>query len=263
MLQTKAWPQDWMPLDEFYSLREWTLETAQHVSKAERAYEIWLHWHDERIMIADARSGLPNWCPLCPEAWGETLNRFQVPPEYRPFNDYAEALERLTTWIKDHALGRWMLAPQMVGDLHIKSYTRLVQGEPHSTLLRLLEQLKLRQDFGIRVCIHTRSESLGFINPSPTFVPWSCVTTESEDECPLCLMGLPSWTPQTLDSDSLPEDIQALDNARLWETVHNIHVNGVHVFDPADIECPQCRDIAKWRQSQGPKEPAGVALTVF
>ncbi len=66
-----------------------------------------------------------------------------------------------------------------------------------------------------------------------------------------------------LDSDSLPEDIDALDNVRLWEAVHNIYKNGVHVVHPDDIECPQCREVAEWRQSQGPKEPTSVTRTVF
>ncbi|WP_053959883.1 hypothetical protein [Sulfobacillus thermosulfidooxidans] len=171
MEETRAWPRDWMPLDEFYTIQEWTLEEAQRVSQAERAYKIWLHWHDEHIMIADATSNLPNWCPLCPAAWGETLNRFQVSPEYQPFNDVEEALDRLTVWIIDHVLYRWLIAPQMLDDLGIRPYTRLVRGEPHSTLFRLIEQLQQRPDSGVRVCMHTRSVSLSPWNPAPTFIP--------------------------------------------------------------------------------------------
>ncbi|NMP24825.1 hypothetical protein [Sulfobacillus harzensis] len=70
------WPQQWTALDEVYGPMEWTVRVAQEVSQAEPAYDIWLHWHESRVMIVDARNGMRNWCPLCPESRGDTVQRF-------------------------------------------------------------------------------------------------------------------------------------------------------------------------------------------
>ena len=70
------WPQQWAALDELYSPSKWAVMVAESVSEAERAYDIWLHWHESRVMIVDARNGMRNWCPLCPESRGDTVQRF-------------------------------------------------------------------------------------------------------------------------------------------------------------------------------------------
>ncbi len=217
MATRKKWPKNWTPLDEIYAQREWTLQEAQVVSRAERPYAIWVHWHEERVMTADAQSELRNWCPLCPASWGDTRFRFQVPPEFRPFNNMREALDRLENWIRKQASGSWLLSPQMVDDLPIRPHTRLVRGVPHTTLGRLIEQLASEKPQGLKFCGHTQSLEYSLMNPAPTFAPWWCVATDTEALCPFCNLGLPAWSPQVLRTDSLPEDIHAPDNGELWQ----------------------------------------------
>jgi hypothetical protein len=260
----RQWPGQWTPLDEVYGPKEWTLQAAQDVSQAERMYSIWLHWHEARVMIADAQHGLRNWCPLCPESWADTVDRFQVRPERRPFVDEAEALAHLTAWIRQRSLGRWLMSPQMTQELHLQAQSRLIRGDPHSTVGRLIERLREKSPAGLRFCGHTRERELSLYTPIPLFLPWWCVSSHySADPCPMCAMNVPVWSSQTIQSDSLPEDADALDNRRLWEIVHAVHKFGVHRFNPDDIDCPDCQRLAAWRDDHPPLEPLPTDIAAF
>ncbi len=78
-LMASQWPQQRTALDEMYDQLEWTVMEAQ-MSQAERAYDIWLYWHESRVMIVGAGSSMRNWYPLCRESWGDAISRFQVGP---------------------------------------------------------------------------------------------------------------------------------------------------------------------------------------
>ena len=261
---TSQWPQQWRALDELFSPVEWTLVAAQTVSRAERAYDIWLHWHDSQVMVVDARLGTRNWCPLCPETWGHTARRYQVGPERRPFVDEDEALAHLAAWIRNRSLGRCLMSPQITEEMHLRAQTRLLRGDSHSTLTRLIERLSRQAPPGFRFCGHARERGLSLNNPIPIFIPWWCVSShESTDPCPFCTMGLPRWSSQAIQSDSLPEDVDVLDNQALWQAVHKVHEHGVHVFDAEDIDCPDCQEAAKWRRGQGPQQPLPQDTPVF
>lgn len=258
------WPQQWTPLDERYRPPNWTLQVAAAVSQAERAYDIWLHWHEGRVMIVDARHGMRNWCPLCPESWGDTVRRFQVVPERRPFVDEDEALTHLGEWIRERSLGRGLLSPQIVQELRLRPQTRLVRGDSHSTLDRLIERLCEQPPPGVRFCGHVHERELDGHHPIPIFVPWWCVSShDSTDPCAFCAMGLPTWTSQSIQSDRLPEDADAPHNGDLWRAVHAVHEHGVHVFDPEDIDCPDCQRVAAWRRDHGPAAPLPADLLAF
>lgn len=259
-----TWPSQWTALDELYGPSKWTLMVAQAVSRAERAYDIWLHWHESRVMIVDALSGERNWCPLCPPSWGGTVNRFQVGPERRPFVDEDEALAHLSAWIRNRSLGRPLLSPQITEELYLRPQTRLLRGDTHSTIGRLIERLSRQAPPGFRFCGHLHEREFNVANPMPILVPWWSVSShDSEDPCPLCAMGLPAWSSQRIRSDSLPEDAHAADNSALWQAVHKVHENGVHVVDPSDIDCPDCQQAAEWRLEQGPREPLPHDLPTF
>lgn len=250
------WPRQWTALDELFSPSEWTVMVAEAVSQAERAYHIWLHWHESRVMIVDARNGMRNWCPLCPESWGHTVSRFQVAPERRPFVDEDEAFVRLAEWIRERSLGRSLLSPQITEELGLRTQTRLIQGDVHSTLGRLFGCLSEQSLPGFRFCGHARERDLNVLHPIPIVVPWWCVSShDSTDPCSFCAMGLPAWSSQSIQSDSVPEDADAPDNGDLWTAVHAVHEHEVHVFDPDDIDCPDCRQTAEWLREQGPEEP--------
>ncbi len=258
------WPQQWTTLDELYSPLKWTVMMPQAISQAERAYDIWLHWHESRVMIVDARNGMRNWCPLCPESWGDTVHRFQVGPERRPFADEDEALAHLSAWIRERSLGRCLISPQITEELHLRAQTRLLRGDPHSTVGRLIERLNRQAPPGFRFCGHLRERDLSVHNPIPIFVPWWCVSSDdSTDPCPLCAMGVPAWSSQAIQSDSLPEDADAPDNRDLWQAVHDVHEHGVHVFDPEDIDCPDCQQVAERRRDHGPQEPLPHDIPAF
>lgn len=237
---------------------------AQAVSQAERVYDIWLHWHENRVMIVDARHGMRNWCPLCPESWGDTLPRFQVRPGRRPFTDEDEAFVQLAAWIRERSLGRCLISPQITEELHLREPTRLFREDPHSTIGRLIERLSRQAPSGFRFCGHQHERELRIDMPIPIFVPWWCVSSDnSTDSCPLCAMDLPAWLPQTTQSDSLPEDAGAPDNRDLWLAVHTVHEHGVHVVDPQDIDCPDCQRAAAWRHNHGPEKPLPQDIPVF
>lgn len=258
------WPQQWAALDEMYSPPKWTVMVAAAVSQAERAYDIWLHWHESRVMIVDARNGMRNWCPLCPESWGDTVQRFQVAPERRPFVDEDEGLARLSVWIRERSLGRRLLSPQITEELHLRAQTRLVQGDVHSTLGRLIERLGEQPPPGFRFCGHVRERDLNVHHPIPIFVPWWSVSSDdSTDPCSFCAMGLPAWSSPSIQSDSLPEDADAPDNGDLWQAVHDVHAHGVDVVDPSDIDCPDCQTVAEWRRDHGPEEPLPHDIPAF
>ncbi|PSR33829.1 MAG: hypothetical protein C7B46_08260 [Sulfobacillus benefaciens] len=250
------WPSQWTALDELYGPLEWTVTVAQSVSQAERAYEIWLHWHENRVMVVDAHNGIKNRCPLCPWSWGDTFRRFQVGPELRPFADEDEALAHLLSWIRDRSLGRWLISFQIMEELSLQPQTRLLRGDPHSTLARLLERLSHKAPPGFRFCGHQHERELSIYKPIPILVPWWSVSSDdSMDPCPLCSMGLPTWSLHPTQSDSLPEDADAPDNGDLWRAVHEVHEHGVHLWDPDDMSCPDCREVSQRRQGLGPQEP--------
>jgi hypothetical protein len=79
----------------------------------------------------------------------------------------------------------------------------------------------------------------------------------------MCAMNVPVWSSQTIQSDSLPEDADALDNRRLWEIVHAVHKFGVHRFNPDDIDCPDCQRLAAWRDDHPPLEPLPTDIAAF
>lgn len=218
---------------------QWTLTVADAVSQAERAYDIWLHWHESRVMIVDARNGTRNWCPLCPESWGDTIQRFQVAPERRPLVDEDEAPGRLAAWIRQRSLGCGLLSPQITEELALQEQTRLVRSDAHSTLGRLIERLSEQPPPGFHFCGHIHQRDLGWHYPAPMFVPWWFVSSDdSTDPCSLCGLGLPGWSSQGIPSDSLTEDVDARGPGDLWQVVHAVHEHGVHRFDPDDIDCP-------------------------
>ncbi|PSR20549.1 MAG: hypothetical protein C7B45_14495 [Sulfobacillus acidophilus] len=259
-----TWPHKWTALDELYPPSTWSVRVAAALSQAERAYDIWLHWHESRIMIVDARPGMRNWCPLCPQSWGDTIPRFQVRPERRPFLDENEALAHLAVWIRERSLGRGLLSPQITEELHLQPQTRLIWQDPHSTLGRLIERLSRKSPPGFRFCGHIRARDLNRHHPGTSLVPWWFVSTDnSTDPCSFCAMGLPVWSAPSIPSDSLPEDADAPDHGDLWQAVHAVHETGLHVFDPEDIDCPDCRRVAAWRREAGPQEPMPTDIPVF
>ncbi len=134
-LPGKPWPAVWTPLDEFYGDGGWTLNETHRVSRAEQTYEILLHWH-ARIMVIEASAAQRNWCPLCPADWGDAVARFQVPPERQPFDGALGSLGQLDAWIRHRSHGDWLITPDIAQELHIRECTRLIAGDPHSTLAR-------------------------------------------------------------------------------------------------------------------------------
>ncbi len=256
------WPTAWTALDELYRDGGWTLNETHGVSQAEQTYEILLHWH-KRIMVIDASAAPRNWCPLCPLAWGDPVARFQVPPERQPFDSATGALGQWDAWIRHRSHGDWLTTPDAAQELHIREYTRLIAGDPHSTLARLTERLAAIRPPGLRFCGHVQEQAASPSNTTPIFVPRWAVAENPRRPCPLCLLGLPAWPPYSPRSTSLPEDAHARPDGDLYAAVREVQDHGVHVYDPEDIECPDCRRVAEWRRDHGPKEPAPTDEWVF
>ncbi len=258
----RSWPAAWTPLDEFYGDGGWTLSETHRVSRAEQSYEILLHWHD-RIMVIDASVAQRNWCPLCPAAWGDPVARFQVPPGRQPFDGDTGALGQWDAWIRHQSHGEWLTTPQAAQELHIHEYTRLIAGDPHSTLARLTERLASTHAPGLRFCGHLQEQTAGPSNTTPIFVPRWAVAEDPRRPCPLCLLRWPAWPPYTPQTASLPEDVHARPDGDLYAAVREVQDHGVHVYDPEDIECPDCRRVAEWRRDHGPTDPAATDEWVF
>jgi hypothetical protein len=257
----KPWPTVWTPLDEFYAEGGWTLNETHRVTQAEQAYEILLHWH-ERVMLVEASAAERNWCPLCPASWGERT-RFQVPPERQPFDNAAGALGQWDAWIRHRSRGDWLTTPDAAQELRIREYTRLIVGDPHSTLARLTERLADTRSPGLRFCSHLQEQTTGPLNTTPIFVPQWAVAEDPRRPCPLCVAGLPAWPRYTSQSASLPEDVHAPPDGDLYAAVREVQDHGINVYDPEDIDCPDCRRAAEWRREHGPKEPAPADEWVF
>ncbi|PSR19979.1 MAG: hypothetical protein C7B45_17230 [Sulfobacillus acidophilus] len=261
---TTAWPRVWTALDEWYSPEKWTLETAQAVGVAERRYDIWLHWHDHCVMIRDAGDESRNWCPLCPDSWGDIGWRYQVPPEGRPFHDISEAQSHLEALIRSRPRGRWLMSPQLEDELPIRSQTRLVRGVGHSALAHLMEQLHRQASDDLRVCGHlkeNRTRSGEIFNRQ-----WWAAGVDVEGPCPFCIMKVPAYqSGPNKNSGMQPGNptVGIESDQALWDKVHDVHEHGVHPLHPEDIDCPDCRRVAEWRRDHGPKEPGPADRVVF